>query len=276
MTSIVSNLVPARDVFRSLAKQYQLVYQMVKRTVAGRYRGSILGMGWSLLYPIIMLAVYTFVFGVVFRSRWPSSGDGGTAAFAVMLFAGLLIHQFFSECLSRAPGLIVGNVQYVKKVLFPLEVLPWVAVGSALFQSTMSITILLAFVLFLKGSLPWTIVFIPVVIFPIALLAVGIVWTVSALSVYIRDISQVIGVLTTMLLFLSPIFYPIQALPKIAQGLIFFNPLTVIIIQFRRVALEGVTPDWIALGLYTVVAFAVAWLSLSWFQRVRTGFADVL
>lgn len=271
-----SNMVPAQEVFTSLSKRFQLVVQMIKRTVAGRYRGSILGMSWTLVYPIIMLGVYTFVFGVVFRSRWPASEDGGTAAFAVMLFAGLLIHQFFSECLSRAPGLITGNVQYVKKVLFPLEVLPWVAVGSALFQSCMSISILLAFVLFLKGALPWTVIFIPIVILPIALLAVGLVWAVSALSVYVRDISQVIGVLTTMLLFLSPIFYPIQILPKLAQALIYFNPLTIIIIQFRRVALEGVPPNFVALGLYAVVAFGVAWLSLSWFQRVRTGFADVL
>jgi len=269
-------MVPPLNVLTSVIDQFYLVVQMVKRTVAGRYRGSILGMGWSLVYPLIMLGVYTFVFGVVFRSRWPSSEDGGTAAFAVMLFAGLLIHQFFAECLSRAPGLIVGNVQYVKKVLFPLEVLPWVAVGAALFQSTMSITILLAFVLLLKGALPWTIVFIPFVILPIALLAVGLVWAVSALSVYIRDISQVIGVLTTMLLFLSPIFYPIQILPKAAQALIYFNPLTVIIIQFRRVALDGMPPNWLALLLYTCVAFVVAWLSLSWFQKVRTGFADVL
>ncbi len=263
------------DVVRSLTEHTGLVYQMTRRAVAGRYRGSVLGMAWSLCSPILMLAVYTFVFGVVFQMRGVERGSPA-GSFPVWLFAGLICHQFFSECLNRGPMLVVGNVQYVKKVVFPLQSLPWIAVGGALFQTAMSLLVLVLFNLFVTHEIQWTLVFVPVVFLPIALLAAGLVWIVAALSVYVRDIGQVMGVLTTALLFLSPVFYQIEQLPAFAQKLIYLNPLTVIITQLRKVVLDGQLPDFWILGIYSLVALVVAWLGLSLFQRMRGGFADVL
>lgn len=263
------------DVARSFTDHTELVYQMTQRAVAGRYRGSVLGMAWSLCSPILMLAVYTFVFGVVFKMRGIGTGDA-TGGFAVWLFAGLICHQFFAECLNRAPMLVVGNVQYVKKVVFPLHSLPWIAVGAALFQAMMSLTVLVVFNLIVSGELNWTLLFIPVVILPLALLSAGIVWIVAALSVYVRDIGQVMGVFTTALLFLSPVFYQVEQLPASAQKLIYLNPLTAIITQLRKVVLHGELPDFLVLGVYSVVALFVAWFGLRLFTRMRGGFADVL
>jgi len=248
---------------------------MTRRAVAGRYRGSVFGMAWSLCSPILMLAIYTFVFGVVFKMRGIETG-GGTGSFASWLFAGLICHQFFSECLNRAPMLVVNNVQYVKKVVFPLESLTWIAVGAALFQTAISVCVLIVFNVLFNQDINWTIVFIPLVLFPLALLATGLVWMVAALSVYVRDIAHVMGVVTTALLFLSPVFYSINQLPPFAQKLIYLSPLTAIITELRKVVLDGVLPDFFVLGVYTVVAMIVAWLGLSLFQRMRGGFADVL
>jgi lipopolysaccharide transport system permease protein len=249
--------------------------QLTQREVMSRYRGSVLGLAWSFFNPLLMLVVYTFVFSVVFKARW-GSGDESKADFAIVLFAGLIIHGLFAECVNRAPGLILANVNYVKRVVFPLEILPWVAAGSALFHSAVSTAVLLAAQLVFQHALAWTVVFLPIVLVPLLLATMGLAWFLASIGVYVRDIGQAIGIFTTVLLFLSPVFYPVDALPENYRILLLLNPLTPVIGDARRVLIWGQAPDWAGSMLYSAASFAVAWLGFWWFQRTRRGFADVV
>ena len=260
----------------SLLRNRQLIVQMTRREVAGRYKGSVLGLAWSFLTPILMLAVYTFVFSVVFKARWGTDGDESKTQFALVLFVGMIVHGLFAEVLNRAPGLILSNVNYVKKVVFPLDVLPVIAMGAALFHASISLAVLLiAFALF-NGYLHWTVIFIPVVLLPLVILTLGVAWILASLGVFLRDVGQTVGIITTMMLFLAPIFYPVTALPEEVRPLIMANPLTFIIEEARGVVILGRMPHWTGLGMYTLVATAVAWAGFAWFQKTRKGFADVL
>jgi len=264
-----------RALFASLWDNRELIVQLVQREVLSRYRGSILGLAWSFFNPLLMLVVYTFVFSVIFKARW-GPGDESKADFAIVLFVGLIIHGLFAECINRAPGLILANVNYVKKVVFPLEILPWVAAGSALFHAAISIAVLLAAQLVFHHALAWTVVFLPIVLAPLLLSTMGLAWFLSSIGVYVRDIGQTIGIFTTVLLFLSPVFYPVDALPENYRILLLLNPLTLVIGDARRVLVWGEAPDWAGLMLYAAASFAVAWLGFWWFQRTRRGFADVV
>ena len=260
----------------SLLRNRQLIVQMTRREVAGRYKGSVLGLAWSFLTPILMLAVYTFVFSVVFKARWGTDGDESKTQFALVLFVGMIVHGLFAEVLNRAPGLILSNVNYVKKVVFPLDVLPVIAMGAALFHASISLAVLLiAFALF-NGYLHWTIIFVPVVLLPLVILTLGVAWIFASLGVFLRDVGQTVGIITTVMLFLAPIFYPVTALPEEVRPLIMANPLTFIIEEARGVVILGRMPEWTGLGIYTLAATAVAWAGFAWFQKTRKGFADVL
>ena len=254
----------------------QLIVQMTKREVVGRYKGSALGLVWSFLNPVFMLAVYTFVFSVVFKARWGVGGEESKTQFAVVLFVGMIVHGLFAEVLNRAPGLILGNVNYVKKVVFPLEILPVISMGAALFHSLISLGVLLiAFALF-NGYLHWTAVFTPLVVLPLVILTLGLAWMLASLGVFLRDVGQTIGIITMVMMFLAPVFYPITALPEEMRPWIMANPLTFIIEQAQEVLIWGRLPNWTGLGIYTLVATAVAWAGYAWFQKTRKGFADVL
>ena len=260
----------------SLWRNRHLIVQMTRREVVGRYKGSALGLAWSFLTPILMLAVYTFVFSVVFKARWGTDGDESKTQFALVLFVGMIVHGLFAEVLNRAPGLILSNVNYVKKVVFPLDVLPVIAMGAALFHASISLAVLLiAFALF-NGYLHWTIIFVPVVLLPLVILTLGVAWIFASLGVFLRDVGQTVGIITTMMLFLAPIFYPVTALPEEVRPLIMANPLTFIIEEARGVVILGRMPEWTGLGIYTLAATAVAWAGFAWFQKTRKGFADVL
>ncbi len=263
--------------FRSITVNRQLIIQMIRREVVGRYRGSVLGIFWSFFNPLFMLAVYTFVFSVVFKSRWGEAGTADNKAqFAVLLFAGMIVHSLLAEVLNRAPYLIPGNVNYVKKVMFPLEVLPIVALGSTLFHAVVSLLVLLvAFVLF-NGFVHWTVVLIPLVWFPLLLATLGFAWILASLGVFLRDVGQLIGIVTTVLLFLAPVFYPLSAIPQKFQFWILLNPITFMIEQTREVVIWGRMPNWGGLGLYALCSVLILWVGFWWFQKTRKGFADVL
>jgi lipopolysaccharide transport system permease protein len=198
---------------------------MTLRDIYSRYRGSLVGLAWSFITPILLLLVYTFVFSVVFEARWNASGDESKTDFAIILFAGMIVYNLFAELVNRAPGLVTSNVNYVKKVIFPLEILPWVALGSALFHTVISLFVLLLVQLILKLALPWTIIFFPLALLPLIFASVGFAWFLAALGVYVRDIGQVTGILTTILLFMSAVFYPVSALPEEYQIWLQINPL---------------------------------------------------
>ncbi len=262
--------------FRSVWRHRQLIYQMTQREVVGRYKGSVMGLLWSFLNPIFMLTVYTFVFSVVFKARWGVGQDETKTQFAVVLFVGMIVHGLLAEVLNRAPGLVLANANYVKKVVFPLEILPLISIGAALFHSLISLAVLLTAFLIFNGYLHWTAVLTPLVLFPLVILTLGLAWLLASLGVYLRDIGQTIGIFTTMLMFASPVFFPITAIPEEYRPVIMANPLTFIIEQAREVLIWGHLPDWAGLSIYSLGALAVAWSGYAWFQKTRKGFADVL
>ena len=261
---------------QSLWRNRQLIAQMTRREVVGRYKGSAFGLAWSFFNPVFMLAVYTFVFSVVFKARWGLGSEESKTQFAVVLFVGMIVHGLFAEVLNRAPNLILGNTNYVKKVVFPLEMLCVVSMGTALFHTLVSVAVLLvAFVIF-NGYLYWTAVLAPLVLLPLVILTLGLAWMLASLGVFLRDVGQTIGIITTVMLFLAPVFYPVTALPEEVRPWLMANPLTYIIEQAREVLIWGHLPNWVGLGVYTVAATAIAWAGYAWFQKTRKGFADVL
>lgn len=262
---------------KSLWRNRQLIVQMTKREVVGRYKGSAMGLAWSFFNPVFMLVVYTFVFSEIFKSRWGGvGGDDSKTQFAVVLFVGMIVLSLFSEVLNRAPGLIISNVNYVKKVVFPIEILPVIAMGAALFHSLISLGVLLAAFVVFNGYLHWTAVFTPLVLLPLVILTLGLAWMLASLGVFLRDVGQTIGIITTVLMFLAPVFYPVTAVPERFRPFIMANPVTFIIEQAREVLIWGHLPNWIDLGIYTIVSTLVAWAGYAWFQKTRKGFADVL
>jgi lipopolysaccharide transport system permease protein len=262
--------------FTSLWRNRQLIWQMTRREIAARYRGSIIGLAWSFINPILMLAVYTFVFSVVFKARWQTGGNETRTDFALILFAGLIVFGLFSEVVNHAPRQIVSNPNYVKKVVFPLEILSWVSLGSVLFQSLVSLSVLLVAQLILNRTFPWTVVLFPLVLLPLIFASLGTAWFLAALGVYVRDIGQITAVFTTVLMFLSAIFYPLSALPEGYQSWLRLNPLVVIIAESRKVLIFGRLPDWSWLGIAMVMGLLIAFAGFWWFQKTRKGFADVL
>lgn len=262
-------------VWKSFWQYRGLIGQLTRRDIEVRYRGSVMGLLWSLLNPVLMLAVYTFAFGFMLKSRW-SEGASSQTDFAIILFAGLIVHGWLAECFNRAPGLILGNVNYVKKVIFPLEILPWVAMGSALFHTAISLIVLIVFFTVVHGFIPWTIVFLPLIFLPLMFLIMGISWMLAAIGVYLRDVGQTIVIITMILMFMGPVFYPLDRLPAHYRWIFYLNPLTVIIEQTRAAAIWGHMPDWGQLAVYYVASLCIAWTGLVVFQKLRKGFADVI
>jgi lipopolysaccharide transport system permease protein len=215
------------------------------------------------------------VFSVVFKARWGGGGED-KINFAIILFVGLIVYGLFAECINRAPHVIVSNVNYVKKVVFPLEILPSVTIGSALFHAGISLGVLLSAQLLINHRLPWTVIVFPIILLPLLLATSGFAWLISALGVYVRDIAQITTVFTTVLMFLSPLFYPISALPQKYQLWLHLNPLTFIIEECRNVLIFGNTPNWTDWGIALAASMVISAGGFSWFQKTRKGFADVL
>jgi len=235
-----------------------------------------MGVMWSFLNPMFMLIIYTFVFSNVFKARWGGSIPENKFEFAIMLFVGMIIHGLFAETLNRAPGLILSNTNYVKKVVFPLEILPVAVIGAALFHALVSVLVLTVFFIVLNGFVQWTIVFLPLVLCPLVLMTIGMAWALSSLGVFLRDVAQPIGMIMTALLFASPVLYPLTALPEYIRPWLMLNPLTFPIEQARRVIISGQIPNWEGLVIYTGLSISSAWIGYAWFQKTRKGFADVL
>jgi lipopolysaccharide transport system permease protein len=252
-----------------------LIASLIRREVLGRYKGSALGLLWSILNPIVMLGVYTFVFSDVFKSQW-IGGRGTRAEFALVLFAGLMVFNAFSECIARAPSLILGNANYVKKVVFPLEVLPVVVLGSAAFHLLVSFVVWAGFHVLALGMPAATVALVPIVLAPLVLMILGISWGLAALGVFVRDVAQVVGLLLMMLMFLSPVFYQVDALPEAYRAFLYVSPVTVAIEQVREVMMWGRAPAWGEWLAYTGASASVALLGFLFFQKTRRGFADVL
>ncbi len=261
----------------STYKNKQIIFEMTKRDIVGRYKGSVMGLLWSFINPIFMLAVYTVVFSEVFNARWgTATGDESKAQFAIILFVGLIVHGIFSEVLTKSPMLILNNVNYVKKVVFPLETLPIITLLSVGFQTCINIVVLVAAFVIFNGYVHLTALILPVVLLPIFILTLALSYIVSSLGVFIRDLGQFITLLVTVILFLSPVFYPLSAVPDKFKPIILLNPVTFIIEQARNVLIWGKLPDFSGLMVYSFVSLLILWLGFFWFQKTRKGFADVI
>ena len=252
-----------------------LILAFTRRKVASRYRGSTLGMLWAVLTPLLMLSIYTFVFSVIFQSRW-GAREGGEGEFALFLYSGLLVYSVFSECVNEAPDSLVGNAVYIKQHVFPAEVLAWVSVCSALIGFAIGATILTAFYVVVLGPPPVAAIYAFLSMIPVMFWTLGAVWMLSSVGVYFRDLGQIIVPFTTALLFLSPIFYPASRVPEQFRTFYDFNPFVFLLESAKASLFYGQTPDWALMGTSTLVAWAFAWLGYSWFTATKKGFADVL
>ena len=264
------------EVFRILRRHRSLLWQHTCRSVAGRYRGSYLGMAWSFLHPLLMLTVYTFVFGVIMRVQWDRAATPSRMEFALTLFAGMVMFNIFAEVVNRAPSLIMGSPNYVKKVVFPLEILPVSLMGEALFHGLVSLIILLSGVAIWHHGLPWTVLLLPVVLVPLLLLTLGLGWLFAALGVFIRDIGQGITVVTTILFYLTPIIYPLTAVPEHLRFPLRLNPLAVITEECRQIVLWNAVPSWSWYAYATAISVVVFCLGFGLFQSLKRTFADVV
>jgi lipopolysaccharide transport system permease protein len=261
---------------RNLWLHRDLIGQFTRREIEGRYRGSFLGLFWSFVNPLVLLLIYTFVFGVIFKARWPNAKTNNLGEFAVTLFCGITAYTIFSESVGKAAALVVGVPNYVKKVVFPLEVLPVSTLGAALFHSGISLIILLIARLLMAGDIAWTLVFLPLVILPLLLFCLGLSWFLASLGVFVRDINYTVALVIQVLFFLTPIFYAVENIPEPYRTIIGFNPLTPIVENVRRVVLWGLPPLWAELLLWIVVTGALMVLGYAWFMKTKKAFADVI
>lgn len=257
-------------------KHRTLIWQLLRRDIHSRYRGSALGLVWSLVTPIIMLAIYTFVFQFVFKARWNDTSGETTLSFAIVLFLGLSLHGLLMETLTKCPQLITANPNFVKKIVFPLEILPYVNLFGALFTFCISFVLLLVFMLFELQRIPITVLLLPVFLLPYLVLLLGFGWFLAGLGVYLRDIQQITGTLATLMLFLSPVFYSASSLSQDLQQLILLNPLSYIVESSRQLVIYGQVPPLPGLATYSLIAAVIAVSGYWFFRKVRPGFADVI
>ena len=253
-----------------------LIRQFVRREFDARYRQSLLGVAWAFLTPLLMLGVYTLVFRFVFKLRWGGAGDESDLAFALRLYAGLAVFNFFAECVNKAPRLILDQPNLVKKVIFPLEILSWVSALAALTHLGVALFLMLVFGVWEQGSLPLTVLALPLVWLPLLPLCVGLGWLLAAVGTYVKDVGQVLGMLVSLLMFLSPIFFPVEAIPPAVRPWLFLNPLALTITQTRQVLLDGQWPDWPAYTIHLIACCTLAVLGAAFFKAARKGFADVV
>ena len=258
------------------AANRSLLWQFVKRSVSARYKGSVLGLFWSFVHPMMMLCVYTFVFSVVFKSRWGIDTGGGRGAFAIIMFCGLALFNIFSEAVNLNCGIVVGNPNMVKKVIFPLEILPLSQTIASFAVGMVWFLLLFLGTVFVFGKISFTMLLLPLILFPLFLFTLGVSFFVSSLSVYVRDTPYLVGVLLQILFFMTPIFYPIAAIPERFRWPLRLNPLTLLIEEARKVFLYGELPDWRFLGAAFLISLLVLHLGFLWFHKTKKGFADVL
>ena len=249
-----------REMAASLWRNKGLIRNLVHREVVGRYKGSMLGIFWSLATPIFMLAVYTLVFRHIFKAKWPGVEDGNMS-FALNLFAGLLVFNWAAEFLSRAPRLVTEQPNLVTKVVFPLQVLPWSALLSSFFHVMVSCAVWLAGCLLFGQGVHASWLALPLVFLALVPSLLGLGWMLSAMGVYFRDLSEIVGLFMGMLLFLTPVFFPLSVLPDFLQTWVGFNPLAVPIEALRSIGLMGQWPNFANLLLLFGVGVGLAMCS---------------
>lgn len=277
MVNRLQTLFNPLNAVQSFWKYRELIWELTKREIKKQYQGSYFGFVWTLIVPLMMLLIYTFVFSIVFQARWSGSAENTPPQdFALILFAGLTPFNVFSAVVNQSPGLIINVPNYVKKVIFPLEILPVVILGSALFTSVIYVGLILIGNLILYHAVPVSILLLPLAYLPLIFLTLGLSWFLSSLGVFIRDIGQAVVVVVQVLFFTTPIFYPITSVPEGFQAILKINPLTEIVNFFRHTLLLNHPVDWFAWGRLTLLTIIFALLGYVWFMKTKKGFADVL
>lgn len=280
-TSHESSRRPKRDdlhpfAFLACGWNYRrLILRLAKRRIESRYRGSLLGAAWAILQPLLILAIYTFVFSFVLQSEWRTS-TGESRHFAVVFFSGLILYTLFSECLVESPGLMAAHRAYINQAVFPTETLPWVVLVSATVNFLISSGLLIGLYLAILGPPPLTVLFAPLVVLPVALAALGASWLISSLGVFLKDIAPIISLFAMALLFLSPILYPADLVPDRIQFYYRLNPFVPLLEMWRGLLFDAVPIDWPSLIWVTTVAWILAWLGWAWFMKTKKAFADVV
>ena len=269
------HFVPLKIFANKIGHDWHLIYQLVSREFHQRYRGTLFGALWSILTPLFMLGLFNFVFGTVFKARWPEQEVQGVP-FITILFAGMITYGLFAEVIGRAPSVVVSQPNLVNKVIFPLEVLPLVALISGLINMLIPIVLLLALNLLLVGELSLSVLWLPIILLPYLIFILGLTYVISGLGVYLRDLSQIVSLLVSVALFAAPVFYPIVTVPEPYRSWLYLNPVTFIVEQMRNVLLFGQDPAWLGVGVYTALAVLICSLGITLFKKLRGGFADVL
>jgi len=264
----------ARPGLLSIWDHRNLIAMMVKRDSLGKYKGSLLGVLWPMINPIGHLILYTFLFCIILKVRL--GGDGSTSNFALYLMAGLLPWGAFSEAVSRSSICILEHPNYVKRVVFPLQTLPVITVLSTLVTEAMAFVILVAGVALFTHKIHATLLFLPLVCVSQLMLTTGICWFLASLGVYIRDIRHMMALALAAWMYATPIVYPATSLPANFQFLLWLNPMAGIVLDYRRVVLEGLPPDWYHYGAYTVVALSAFFIGFKFFEKTKKSFADVM
>ncbi len=262
---------------RNLWTHRELTLQLAYREVINRYRASWLGLAWTALTPLVLLAIYTFVFAVVFKTRWGDSPDESKAVFALTMFAGMLVFNLFAEVSNRAPRLILDQPNYVKRVVFPLEILIVATVLAAVFNFLVGAGVwVLGWVVIMQTAPPVTLLWLPVVLAPVCLITAGLAWALAAVGVFVRDISHAVVLATQVLFFATPIFYSLERIPAPYRGLMHINPLTHAVVNARRVMMAGQAPDPGYLAISLAFAAVLGLAGYAFFMRSKRTFADVI
>ncbi|WP_049723723.1 ABC transporter permease [Gilvimarinus polysaccharolyticus] len=265
----------ANDTVSALSRYTSLFSMMVKRDISARYKGSLLGLFWSAINPLLLMVVYGFVFGVIFQARWPAQGDA-EASFIVLLFCGLIVHMMFSDILTRSTSVVRDNANYVKKVVFPLTIFGGVVSVSALFHFLVSFVVLLLVSGFMGGHVTWHVIFLPVLLLQYLLFCTGVAWLVSVLGVFFKDLTHIIGFISTVFLFTCPIFFPTNYVPEQFQIVLAVNPLTYYVEAVRGVVAFHSLPTLEMFTTSMLVALLTFALGLWFFRKTKGSFADVV
>lgn len=265
----------------SFQQHLYLLIRLARREVLSRYKNSALGLVWAIIQPFAMLLVYSFVFSVVLKARWSVQGGGdaelsGHVGYALTLFCGLLVFNLFAENANRAPGLIFENPNYVKRMVFPLHLIPLSVLAGALLNMLIGLAIVAVWVQCLRPLWPGALLALPFAIFPLLLFSIGCAWLLSAVGVFFRDLTNVLPPLTQLLLFLSPVFFPIEALPAALRGYLRINPLAHVMENIREIIIYNRWPSLEGIILQTLLSGCFALAALYVFKRLSPRFSDAL
>ena len=269
-------------IWRRLAANAGLMRQFTVRTVEMRHKGSYLGVVWMVLLPVLMMGLYTFVFGVIFDGRYKVAGADGKiteyagASYALGVFLSLTIFNLFSECLAVAPSVIVGNANYVKKVVFPLEVLPLANVGSAVWHFCVTMVLVVIAMVVLRVTPTAEALWFPAIIFPLFLFSIGVSWFFAALGVFLRDVAHVMGFVSLALMYASAVFYSASMIPPTYMKFLRWNPLLHILENSRRALIWHLPPDLPSMFWVGIASVAVFLFGFAFFKKMEPAFADVI